>query len=173
MAWVKYSPRNTGPLLLAMLLLTAWPAMASGPIDSAQEQLNIRVSADSSHTFRVHIARTQDERARGLMYVRKMSEDVGMLFLYDKPTSISMWMKNTYIPLDMIFIGPDGRILNIAEDTIPHSLQSVRSMGQAIAVLEINAGLSRKLGLAPGQVVQHKLLPSAAKVPANATDSGH
>jgi uncharacterized membrane protein (UPF0127 family) len=97
------------------------------------------------------------------MYVRKMPQDVGMLFLYDEPTQISMWMKNTYIPLDMIFVGTDGRILNIASDTVPHSLQSVTSGGLAIAVLEINAGLSKALGLAPGQAVVQRLLPSGAR----------
>lgn len=104
------------------------------------------------------------------MYVRKMPDDVGMLFVYERPTMIGMWMKNTYIPLDMIFIGEDGRILTIASDTVPHSLATVSSGKPAIGVLEINAGMSKKLGLAPGQVVLQRMLPSAAREPASGTD---
>jgi len=104
------------------------------------------------------------------MYVRKMPDDVGMLFVYEHPTMISMWMKNTYISLDMIFIGEDGRILSIASDTVPHSLATISSGKPAIGILEINAGISKKLGLAPGQVVLQRMLPSAAKEQASGTD---
>ena len=93
-----------------------------------------------------------------------------MLFVYERPTVIGMWMKNTYIPLDIIFIGENGRILTIASDTVPHSLATISSGKPAIGVLEINAGISKKLGLAPGQAVLQRVLPSAAKAPASGTD---
>lgn len=144
------------------LLLTffATPTLASTNIDSPDEELAIQVSESRDAQFRVHLARSSQERARGLMFIRKMPEDVGMLFLYDKPGPVSMWMKNTYIPLDILFIGQDGRIIRIARNTEPHSLTSIASGGPAIAVLELNGGLSDKLGLAVGQRVFHRLLPS-------------
>lgn len=166
--------RRFGPVpTLAVLItlgLAATPATASRPIDSPNEHLVIQVSDSVQHEFRIHLAVSASERSQGLMYVRKMPDDVGMLFVYERPTVIGMWMKNTYIPLDMIFIGENGRILTIASDTVPHSLATISSGKPAIGVLEINAGISKKLGLAPGQAVLQRVLPSAAKAPASGTD---
>jgi uncharacterized membrane protein (UPF0127 family) len=83
-----------------------------------------------------------------------------MLFVYQRPRQISMWMKNTYIPLDMVFIDAQRRIASIAERTTPHSLASVSSTGPAVAVLEIAGGEARRLGLKPGQRVRHPALPN-------------
>jgi hypothetical protein len=177
MAMDRLFRRSPGSLpALAMLLtlaLAAAPAIASRPIDAPDERLVIQVSEDKQHEFRIHLAVSPSERSQGLMYVRKMPDDVGMLFVYERPTLISMWMKNTYIPLDMIFIGEDGRILTIASDTVPHSLATISSGKPAIAILELNAGISKKLGLAPGQLVRQRVLPSAAKGQASGKDSEH
>lgn len=166
--------RRAGPGLTLAVFMTLGmataPAYASRPIDSPGERLVIQVSDSVQHEFRIHLAVSASERAQGLMYVRKMPDDVGMLFVYERPTMVGMWMKNTYIPLDMIFIGEDGRILTIAKDTVPHSLATVSSGKPAIGVLEVNAGISKKLGLAPGQAVLHRLLPSAVKERASGTD---
>ncbi|MCJ7557185.1 MAG: DUF192 domain-containing protein [Gammaproteobacteria bacterium] len=170
----KFLQRSSGPVPTLTLLITlgmvAAPAIASRPIDSPDERLIIQVSENIQHEFRIHLAVSPSERSQGLMYVRKMPDDVGMLFIYERPTLISMWMKNTYIPLDMIFIGEDGRILTIASDTVPHSLATIGSGKPAIGILEINAGISKKLGLAPGQIVRQRVLPSAAKEQASETD---
>jgi uncharacterized membrane protein (UPF0127 family) len=156
----KLAITSCSAVFCLLAALAASPARASQNIDSPEEQLSIQVSETQAREFRVHLARSAAERGRGLMFVRKMPQDVGMLFLYDKPNQISMWMKNTYIPLDMIFIGTDGRIIRIVRNTEPHSLASIASGGPAIAVLELNGGISDKLGLAAGQRVLHRLLPS-------------
>jgi len=142
------------------MMLAATPVKASQKIDSPEEHLAIQVSDSRVHEFKIHLARTAEQRSRGLMFVRRMPEDVGMLFVYDSPGRVSMWMKNTYIPLDIIFIGADARIIRIAKNTEPHSLASIASGGAAIAVLELNGGISDKLGLAAGQRVLQRLLPS-------------
>lgn len=156
----KFTITSCGAIACLLLAFFATPARASQKIDAPTEHLSIQVSESRDAKFRVHLARSAEERARGLMFVRKMPEDVGMLFLYDRPGPASMWMKNTYIPLDIIFVGPDGRIIRIAENTEPHSLATIASGGPAIAVLELNGGISKKLGLAAGQRVFHHLLPS-------------
>lgn len=152
-----------------MLALGLGPA-SGATIDEAPETLVIETDDGARHEFRIHLAVNDRDRARGLMFVRRMPRDVGMLFIYPQPREIGMWMKNTYIPLDMIFIGPDGRILNIAANTVPHSLATVSSSRPAIGVLEINGGLSASLGLAPGQPVRHRLLPSGATGSASGKD---
>lgn len=149
-----------GAIACFLVMLATTPASASQNIDSPEETLTIQVSETQARQFRVHLARSAEERSRGLMYVRKMPADVGMLFLYTTPSRVSMWMKNTYISLDIIFVGPDGRIIRIARNAEPHSLASISSGGPTIAVLELNAGVSEKLGLAEGQRVLHRLLPS-------------
>lgn len=156
----RFAITTLGPIFCLLVTFFAAPARASQKIDSPSEQLTIQVSESRSQEFRVHLASSNAERSRGLMFVRKMPEDVGMLFLYDKPDTVSMWMKNTYIPLDIIFIAADGRIIRIARNAEPHSLASITSGGPAIAVLELNGGVSDKLGLAAGQRVFHRLLPS-------------
>jgi uncharacterized membrane protein (UPF0127 family) len=85
---------------------------------------------------------------------KQMAADAGMLFLFERPDPAVFWMKNTYIPLDMIFIGPDGRILNIEANTVPMSLEPVYSAGPASGVLELAGGRSAELGIKPGDLVK-------------------
>ena len=118
--------------------------------------LAVETVADDRHEFTVYLAITPQQRAHGLMFVRSLPADYGMLFLYHEPQIISMWMKNTVLSLDMLFIRPDGTIANIVHDTTPQSLASIRSSGAVTGVLELNAGTARRLGLAPGDRIVYR-----------------
>ena len=134
--------------LLGALLLAALPALAQ-PV---REELVVTTDA-GPQVFQVEIADDPAERARGLMYRREMADEHGMLFDFEREQPASFWMENTYIPLDMIFIKADGTVESIAERTTPLSQKSVPSKGPVRYVLEINAGLSDKLGIEPGDQV--------------------
>ena len=115
------------------------------------------VSKTGVHTFAVEMAVTPEEQARGLMFRRELPEGQGMLFDFQREQPATFWMKNTYVSLDMIFIRADGRILRIAENTVPLSEALVPSGGPVRAVLEVVAGTARKLGIAPGDRVAHPI----------------
>ena len=125
---------------------------------SSDESELVIVTDEAKHPFRVELARTAAERSQGLMYRRNLAADRGMLFLYPVPQPVGMWMKNTYIPLDMLFIADDGRISHIAANTTPHSEATISSNGPARAVLELNAGTAERLGIEVGDRVEHPLL---------------
>ncbi len=103
--------------------------------------------------FKVELAASPEAQSRGLMFRTALGDNEGMIFPSAVPEPRSFWMKNTPLSLDIIFIGPDGRIINIAADTVPYSLDSVRSVGPASAVLELRAGRSKELGIVPGDRV--------------------
>jgi len=107
--------------------------------------------------FSVEMATTEEEKTTGLMYRKELPDGKGMLFDFSPEQQISMWMKNTYIPLDMIFIRADGRILRIAENTEPLSTKIISSGGLAKGVLEVIAGTAQKYGIQPGDRVAHPL----------------
>jgi uncharacterized membrane protein (UPF0127 family) len=118
------------------------------------EQVNLTVqSAGKTHNFTVEIARTPQEQAQGLMHRQSLAPDRGMIFPYEPPQPVGFWMKNTLIPLDMIFIRADGTIGRIAENTVPMSLEMVPSVEPVVAVLEIAGGRSRELGIKAGDRV--------------------
>jgi uncharacterized protein len=117
-------------------------------------------SGKTGHAFRVEVASSPEEQAKGLMFRTEMGADEGMLFPHDPPRRASFWMKNTVIPLDIIYIGSDGRILNIA-DAKPYDLTPLPSAGVASAVLELNGGRAAKLGIKPGDKVTWKLPKTA------------
>lgn len=102
---------------------------------------------DAVHHFKVEVARTAEEQQQGLMFRTSLPVDGGMIFPFEKPRIASFWMKNTLIPLDMIFIRADGSIDRIAENTIPESLEPVVSGGEVAAVLELAGGTSARLGI--------------------------
>ncbi len=104
-------------------------------------------AAGQTHLFNVEVARTEEEQDRGLMFRTSLPEDGGMIFPFKKPRIGSFWMKNTLIPLDMIFIRADGSIDRIAENTIPESLEPVVSGGEVSAVLELRGGTAARLGI--------------------------
>lgn len=105
------------------------------------------------HRFRVEVARSDEEQMKGLMFRTAMGADEGMIFPRDPPRQSAFWMKNTVIPLDIIYIGADRRILNIAANTVPYSEEPVPSEGAAAAVLELNGGRAAQLGIGPGDRV--------------------
>lgn len=98
----------------------------------------------------IFLARTDAQKRRGLMFVRKMAPNTGMLFYYRPPASMSMWMKNTIIPLDILFLDQSGTLINVRADAKPYSLKPLRSTGVGSYALELNAGRAKELGLAPG-----------------------
>ena len=121
-----------------------------------QVPLTVATANGKTHRFTVEVARTPEEQAQGLMNRQSLSPDRGMIFPYAPPQPVAFWMKNTLIPLDMIFIAPGGQILRIEPNTVPLSLEPVGS-GEAVeAVLEIAGGRSAELGIAAGDRVSWK-----------------
>lgn len=119
------------------------------------EPLSIRTQNGIRHRFQVELATTPLEWKHGLMYRTEMPFDHGMLFVFPEEDMRRFWMKNTLIPLDMIFIKSNGEIVNIQKNAQPHDLTSRPSTAPALAVLEINGGLSDRLGLSAGDIVYH------------------
>lgn len=121
------------------------------------EQVPLTItSAGKAHKFIVEVANTPEEQSRGLMFRQSLAPDRGMIFPYDPPVNASFWMKNTLIPLDMVFIRPNGTIGRIAENTVPLSLDPVPALEPVSAVLEIAGGRASELGLKPGDKVVWK-----------------
>jgi len=150
------------PLLLVLPACTpqaaeqspAPTAQASRHPESGLEVIPLTItSLGKTHTFRVEVARTQAEQAKGLMFRTRMGPDEGMLFPYDPPRVLSFWMKNTVLSLDLIFIGPDHRVINVAANAVPYSEESILSDAPAIATLELNAGRARELNIVAGAKV--------------------
>jgi uncharacterized membrane protein (UPF0127 family) len=110
-------------------------------------------SAGKRHSFRVEVAATPEQQARGLMFRTSMAPDEGMIFPMDPPRGASFWMRNTVIPLDLLFIAADGRILNIAANAMPYDESQLPSIGPVKAVLELNGGRAAQLGIVPGDKV--------------------
>ena len=125
--------------------------------DKHVRELRIKTS-DKEHVFSVELALDDAEQAKGLMFRRNMADDHGMLFVYDMERVIGMWMKNTFLPLDMLFLESDGRIVKIARHTEPHSTDVISSQKPVLAVLELNAGTSDHLAISVGDRVLHPLL---------------
>ena len=115
--------------------------------------------------FNVAIADDPDERARGLMFVEEMPTMAGMLFIYEAPQITSFWMMNTLIPLDMLFADAAGRIVTVHENAVPQDLTSIRGGDNIQFVLEINGGMSRRLGIVPGDALQHPAIGPDAVAP--------
>jgi len=113
------------------------------------------VSNAGTFGFTVEIADSPEEQQRGLMFRRELADDVGMLFLYDEERPLSYWMHNTYIPLDIIYINHEGRIVSIQRDAQPLNDTSLPSYEPAIAVLEVNGGTADRLGFGEGDEVRH------------------
>lgn len=154
---------NHAPLRTALLLLIASFAMplsacASGGSDAAaaSETVVTIVQGGATHRFTVEVARTSEQQARGLMHRTSLAADRGMLFPFANPKYASFWMKNTFIPLDIIFIRSDGSVDRIAENTIPESLEPVVSGGEVAAVLELAGGTAARLGIDESATIRWK-----------------
>ncbi|MTJ81432.1 MAG: DUF192 domain-containing protein [Telmatospirillum sp.] len=135
-------------ILALLLFLPPWPALAAGATP-----LTIATQDGRSLSFSVEVARTPQELARGLMNRSSLPADAGMLFDFGEDRPVNMWMKNTLIPLDMVFITRDGRIAGIAERTVPMSLEVIPSPEAVRAVLEVNGGTADRLKLKAGDRV--------------------
>jgi uncharacterized membrane protein (UPF0127 family) len=146
-----------GAIALAMVVAVAMLARAEDPVTFERAELTIETATGEAHPFQVEVARTITQRARGLMFRESMAPDAGMLFVYPAEQQIRMWMKNTLIPLDMLFVASDGRILDIAADAVPLSETVIASPGPARAVIELNGGTARRLGIRSGDRVHHAL----------------
>lgn len=116
--------------------------------------LTVTTTSGQRHTFRVEVAATGAEQQRGLMFRTEMGADEGMIFPLAQVRMASFWMRNTVIPLDIIFIGPDNKVINISANAVPYSEESRPSVAPAAAVLELNGGRAAELGIGPGATVE-------------------
>lgn len=137
---------------LALAACSPQPAVVEGTVpelDGVFDFDTLRIVNDAGETLRfdIYLATNSEQRRRGLMYVRHMPETTGMLFIYDSDDYYSMWMKNTYIPLDMVFARADGTVSSIITDTVPSTLTSNASTEPVRYVLELNGGTTRRLGI--------------------------
>jgi uncharacterized membrane protein (UPF0127 family) len=135
------------------------PAAQSAQLLTFERDEVLIETASGSHEFSVELAVSPDQRAQGLMFRQELGAAEGMLFLYPSDRIATMWMKNTMIPLDMLFIAADGRVVRIAERTVPQSTETISSEEPVRAVLELNGGTVARLGIEAGAVVR---LPASA-----------
>ena len=148
--------------LCLVLALTSTP-MGADPATAQirlqtfeRDQVVIETAGGARLRFKVELALSRQQQTQGLMYRRSLANDAGMLFIYGQESPVFMWMKNTLIPLDMLFIAGDGRIVHIAERTVPHSLETISSGRPVAGVLEVNGGTAARLGIQPGDRVLHR-----------------
>lgn len=148
--------KNQQRILLSRFDFAGQTTFEDGTADFADyPNVAVEISRGTSRQrFNAWLADTSARQTQGLMFVKKMPADRGMLFLQSQPREMSMWMKNTFIPLDMLFIGPNRRIINIAANTEPHSLKTLSSQGPVIAVLELNGGETARRDIRVGDEVR-------------------
>ena len=160
--------RRSALVTLAIGLLTLFAAAVprdgltqSALASFAQDELVIEGADGRRHSFQVELALEPRQQSQGLMYRKRMAADAGMLFIYQPTRPVAMWMQNTYIPLDMIFIQADGEISKIVQRTVPLSQETISSDRPVRAVLEVNGGTAARLELKPGDRVVHALIGGA------------
>ena len=132
------------------LVLTALPAMALENFGTSE--LTIQTGG-GPHKFSIELALTDAQMEQGLMFRRSMAPNAGMLFDFKRPTSVSMWMKNTLIPLDMLFLDERGRVIDIHERAVPYSTDIIAARAPARYVVELNGGTAARLGIKPGDQI--------------------
>jgi uncharacterized membrane protein (UPF0127 family) len=152
-AFREAAMRLIGLAAIGLILVSCLPDEV--PAGAGEANRLTVVTGSGRHQFEIEVAATSDTQARGLMYRRKLAPDAGVLFVYPATGPLSMWMKNTYLPLDMLFIDAAGHITHIVERTVPLSTRIIRSNGPARAVLEVNGGTVDRLGIAKGDRVVH------------------
>lgn len=143
--------------LAAMLFVLPLAACSDPFVDEAvaatparREVVNVRIETDKRvHSYKAEVARTPEQQAQGLMYRKAMARDAGMIFPFPQPRMASFWMANTLLPLDIIFISPEGRVINVGEG-VPLSTATVESTAPAGSVLELNRGEAARIGLKAG-----------------------
>ena len=159
-------PRAAPRAVLFCLLTAALIAMmgalnAQTEIKMRRDTLTLH-TAGGDHRIDIEVAESDREQQRGLMFRQSLGDSEGMLFPYPNAREITMWMRNTFISLDMIFIRGDGIVHRIAADAEPHSETIIASQGDVTAVLEMKAGSARRLGIKPGDRVEYKHFKGAA-----------
>ena len=122
---------------------------------SMKSELSIITSNGSKHNFLVEVAKTEEEKKIGLMFRKTLAKNAGMLFLYKREALRLMWMKNTFIPLDILFIDKNGVIKRVVKRTIPHSLATISSRQSVLAVLELRGGITSSLEIKKGDRIEH------------------
>lgn len=143
--------RHLMPVLAVLVTACANAAGSSAPLFPGLEQAELEaVTRSGTHRFKVWIAADDRSREQGLMEVRALPADHGMLFLFDRPQPVAFWMKDTYLSLDIIFITAEGRVMNVAPHARPLSFDPIESEGPVTAVLELIAGTAEDIGLQPG-----------------------
>jgi len=149
-------------LVLRLAFGLVWLALAAAPAEAQQglatfnrDNLVLARADGTEQAFAVELALTPRQQAQGLMYRQSLAPDAGMLFVYRSARLVTMWMKNTVIPLDMLFIAEDGEIVKVVERTVPFSLATISSNEPVRAVLEVNGGTVKRLGIRPGDRVIH------------------
>lgn len=149
--------------ILAALFLFAHLAAAfvsAAPLRAEMRKDVLKlITASGEHVFDVELASTPAQKARGLMFRRSLADNAGMIFPYEPPQEATMWMKNTYISLDMVFIRADGVVHRVEAGTEPFSETVISSNGDVAAVLELKAGMAQRIGLKPGDKVVYRLFP--------------
>ena len=138
---------------LFCICLAVWASVLVKPADAMRRDSLKLITAHGEHVIDVEITETMEEKARGLMFRTQLPDNGGMLFSYDTPQEITMWMENTYIPLDMVFIRADGVVHRIEAWTEPFSRDIIASRGNVIACLELAGGAAQRLDLKPGDRV--------------------
>jgi uncharacterized membrane protein (UPF0127 family) len=138
-------------------LAAAFFVLMAGPVSAADESTLEIVTKNGVHVFSVEVAASDADRQKGLMFRKELPEGRGMLFDFKQDQDVSMWMRNTLIPLDMLFINADGSIRRIAENTEPMSERTIPSGGPVRGVLEVIGGTAKKLGIVAGDKVAHPM----------------
>lgn len=146
-------------LISAFWVFSTAMAMAA----CSDDRVSLRGDWGQAH-FNVQIADDPEERAQGLMFVEAMAQSAGMLFVYDRPQRVSFWMKNTLIPLDLIFMDDTGTVQRVAHDAVPGDLTPIPGGDNIQVVLEINGGLARRLGIAEGAQMRHPVFDQSTAV---------
>jgi len=147
---------------LGVLLLLFADAAAYAQLETFPKAELTIVSASGPHKFTVEVATTPGQMEQGLMFRRTLAGDAGMIFDYGAPSMAAMWMKNTLIPLDMLFVDARGRVINIHERAIPGSLDPIGAAAPARAVIELNGGTTARLGIKPGDRVVFPIFGDAS-----------
>jgi uncharacterized membrane protein (UPF0127 family) len=148
-------------VLLPLLLLAGSATAARAQLAQFPTAALTIVTAGGPHKFTVEVATAPAQMAQGLMFRQNLAPDAGMLFDYQVPSMATMWMKNTLIPLDMLFVDAQGRIVNIHERAVPGSLATIGTAAPVRAVIELNGGTTARLGIRPGDRVIYPIFGNA------------
>jgi uncharacterized protein len=155
------SRRALLPMLAALLAGSSRFSVGADQQQFPTSELTI-ISASGPHRFKVELAETPQQMTQGLMFRTSLAPDAGMLFDYRQPTAATMWMRNTLIPLDMLFVDARGRIVNIHERAVPQSDDVIAAAEPVRAVIELNGGTAERLGIEPGDRVVHPIFGNAS-----------